>query len=56
MESGNPPPLKPNATVVLKPKKGKQSVLVPGADLISQDFISEAPTDIALPLAPIGSH
>ncbi len=35
-----PPPLSPNAAVVFKPKNGKQSVLVPGANLVSQDFIN----------------
>jgi hypothetical protein len=38
-----PPPLSPNAAVIstATPRQGKQSVLVPGADLEHQDFINE---------------
>ena len=39
-----PPPLSPNAAVIStdKPRQGKQSVLVPGGDLVHQDFINDA--------------
>lgn len=39
-----PPPLSPNAAVIstIQPRQGKQSVLVPGADLVHQDFIKDA--------------
>jgi hypothetical protein len=39
-----PPPLSPNAAIIStsKPRQGKQSVLVPGAALVHQDFINDA--------------
>ena len=38
-----PPPLSPDAAMISaeKPRQGRQSVLVPGADLVHQDFINE---------------